>query len=143
MVNRWVGIGRVVDEKVELRRVNGDVPVGRFTLAVDRPLRNGGSEKGKEREADFIDVTVWRRLAETCSAHLSRGRLVAVEGRLRIRSYEDQNGVKRKAAEIVADSVSFLDRKRDSAAAPDGGIPSHLAATGAALDDLMDDDLPF
>jgi single-strand DNA-binding protein len=76
-------------------------------LAVDRPFTN----QAGERETDFIDIVAWRKLAEQVSQHLSKGRMVAVEGRLQIRSYETQDGQKRRVAEVVADAVRFLDRK--------------------------------
>ncbi len=81
-------------------------------MAVDRSFVN---QQG-ERATDFIDIVAWRRLAEQVTQHLSKGRLVAVEGRLQIRSYETQDGQKRKVAEVVADAVRFLDRKGGAAA---------------------------
>ena len=104
MLNRIILIGRLVADP-QLRYTQNGVAVGSFTLAVDRPYSQDG-----EREADFIDIVTWRKQAETCANHLTKGRLVAVEGRLQIRSYDDQNGVRRKVAEIVADQVRFLDR---------------------------------
>jgi single-strand DNA-binding protein len=106
VLNRIVLIGRLTRDP-ELRYVPSGHPVASFTLAVDRPFAN---QQG-ERETDFIDVVAWRKLAEQVSQHLSKGRLVAVEGRLQIRSYETQDGQKRKVAEVVADGVRFLDRK--------------------------------
>jgi single-strand DNA-binding protein len=88
--------------------------VAGFTLAVDRSFVN---QQG-ERATDFIDIVAWRRLAEQVTQHLSKGRLVAVEGRLQIRSYETQDGQKRKVAEVVADAVRFLDRKGGAAGEP-------------------------
>ncbi|HEY8531941.1 MAG TPA: single-stranded DNA-binding protein, partial [Limnochorda sp.] len=106
------------------------VAVTNFTLAVDRPFTN---QQG-EREADFIDVVAWRRLAETVANNLSKGRLVAVEGRLQIRSYDAADGTRRKAAEVVADTVRFLDspRRRE-----DEGGGSDEA------DFMTEDDVPF
>nr|PZN59708.1 MAG: single-stranded DNA-binding protein [Sphaerobacter thermophilus] len=102
-------VGRLVRDP-ELRYTPQGVAVGSFTLAVDRPFTNSQGE----READFIDVVVWRKLAETIAQHLQKGRLVAVQGRLQIRSYEDRDGNRRKAAEVVAHEVRFLDyRKRE------------------------------
>ena len=102
-------------------------------LAVDE-LRNQQGE-----EADFIDIVVWRRLAETCANHLFKGRLVAVEGRLQIRSYDDQNGIRRKAAEIIADNVRFLDRASDG-----GGQQSESSHGQTAFEPEPDfDDVPF
>jgi single-strand DNA-binding protein len=75
---------------------------------VDKPF----ADKDGKRGADFIDIVAWRKLAEIVANNLEKGRLVAVEGRLQIRSYDDQNGVRRKAAEIVADQVKFLDYRR-------------------------------
>lgn len=104
MLNTVVLIGRLTADP-QLRYTQSGVAVASFTVAVDRPFTN----QGGEREADFIDIVTWRKLAETCANHLSKGRLVAVQGRLQIRSYDDQNGVRRRASEIVADTVRFLD----------------------------------
>ncbi len=106
MLNRIILIGRLTRDP-ELRYVPSGQPVASFTLAVDRPFVN---QQG-ERATDFIDIVAWRRLAEQVTQHLNKGRLVAVEGRLQIRSYETQDGQKRKVAEVVADGVRFLDRK--------------------------------
>jgi len=104
MLNRIILIGRLVREP-ELRYTPNGIAVSRFTLAVDRPFTN---DQG-ENEADFIDIICWRKLAETVAEHLDKGRLVAVEGRLQIRRYEDKEGKKRRASEVVASQVKFLD----------------------------------
>jgi single-strand DNA-binding protein len=106
VLNRIVLIGRLTRDP-ELRYVPSGHPVASFTLAVDRPFAN---QQG-ERDTDFIDIVAWRKLAEQASQHLSKGRLVAVEGRLQIRSYETQDGQKRRVAEVVADGIRFLDKK--------------------------------
>lgn len=129
MLNRIVLIGRLTRDP-ELRYVPSGHPVASFTLAVDRSFAN---QQG-ERETDFIDIVAWRKLAEQVSQHLSKGRLVAVEGRLQIRSYETQDGQKRRVAEVVADGVRFLDRKAT-------GVPA-----GAAQEELAEEseqDVPF
>jgi single-strand DNA-binding protein len=130
VLNRIVLIGRLTRDP-ELRYVPSGHPVASFTLAVDRSFAN---QQG-ERETDFIDIVAWRKLAEQVSQHLSKGRLVAVEGRLQIRSYEAQDGQKRRVAEVVADGVRFLDRKAT-------GVP----AGGAAQEELAEEaeqDVPF
>ena len=104
MLNTVILIGRLVADP-QLRYTQNGIAVTSFTLAVNRPYT---SQSG-EREADFIDIVTWRKLAETCANHLSKGRLVAVQGRLQVRSYDDREGIRRKAAEIVADQVRFLD----------------------------------
>jgi len=104
-LNRVILIGRLTRDP-ELRILPSGVPVATFTLAVDRPFIN---QQG-EREADFIDVVVWRKQAESVSNHLGKGRLVAVEGRLQVRRYETQEGQRRRVVEVVAETVRFLDR---------------------------------
>ncbi len=106
-MNKVILIGRLTADP-NLRYTRSGNAVANFTLAVDRPFTNQGGEK----ETDFIDIVTWRKLAEIVANNLEKGRLVAVEGRLQIRSYDDQNGVRRKAAEIVADQVKFLDYRR-------------------------------
>ncbi len=106
MVNRVILIGRLVRDP-EVRTVASGQAMARFTLAVDRGFANADGH----READFIDIVVWRMLAEQVAEHLRRGRLVGVEGRLQIRRCETAQGKRRRAAEVVADRVRFLDRK--------------------------------
>lgn len=115
MLNRVVLIGRLTRDP-ELRYLPSGQPVATFTLAVDRPF--SGSQG--ERKADFIPVVAWRKLAEQVSQHLAKGRLVAVDGRLQIREYETQDGQRRRAVEVVADHVRFLDRKVTEPAEPAG-----------------------
>ena len=110
-MNHIVLIGRLVADPV-LRYTQSGVAVTSFTLAVDR---NRSKEDG-QRETDFIDIVTWRKLAETCANHLNKGRLVAVSGRLQIRRYDDKDGIRRKAAEVVAERVQFLDRAKQDGA---------------------------
>ncbi|MDR7554823.1 MAG: single-stranded DNA-binding protein [Armatimonadota bacterium] len=131
MLNRIILIGRLTRDP-ELRYVPSGQPVASFTLAVDRPFTN---QQG-ERETDFIDVVAWRKLAEQVSQHLSKGRLVAVEGRLQIRSFETQDGQKRRVAEVVADAVRFLDRKAAGAAVA-------APAQGEEFAEEVEEDVPF
>lgn len=134
MLNRIILIGRLTRDP-ELRYIPSGQPVASFTLAVDRPFVNQQGERG----TDFIDIVAWRRLAEQVTQHLNKGRLVAVEGRLQIRSYETQDGQKRRVAEVVADAVRFLDRK---AGAPEAAE----AAPGAEAEPESEqggDDVPF
>jgi single-strand DNA-binding protein len=123
--NKCTFIGRLTRDP-EMRFTSSGVAVANFNLAVNRPFTNG---KG-ERETDFIPVTVWRKLAETCANNLGKGRLVLVEGRLQIGSYTDKEGVKRRTFDVVADTVRFLDwgkdkKDKDVPEAPgaDEGVP--------------------
>ena len=106
MINRIILVGRAVRD-AELRYTGSGAAVTRFRIAVDRPFTN---QQG-ERETDFIDVVCWRKLAETVGAYVRKGRLVGVDGRLQIRTYEDPNGVRRVQPEVVADRVAFLDAR--------------------------------
>lgn len=129
MLNRIIIIGRLTRDP-ELRHTQSGKAVANFTLAVDRDRSNAQGEK----ETDFIDVVVWDKQAENVAQYLGKGRLVAVEGRLQVRTYEAQDGTKRKAAEVVANSVQFLDKKRD-----DGAGASELGSEVS----FDDDDVPF
>lgn len=128
MLNRVILIGRLTKDP-ELRYTPSGVAVATFTLAVDRPFKN---QQG-ERETDFIPIVVWRKLAETCSNYLNKGRLVAADGRLQIRTYDTAEGQRRWVTEVVADNVQFLDSATDSGRTPPGDLsgPSR------------DDDIPF
>lgn len=107
-MNKNILIGRLTKDP-ELRYTGSGVAVCKFTLAVDRPFTN---KEGK-KEADFIDIVCWRLTAENVAKYVGKGRQVAVEGRLQIRSYDDSQGIRRKAAEIIADNVEFLGSKND------------------------------
>ena len=117
MLNNVVLIGRLARDP-EMRYTPQGKPVGGFTLAVDRPFTN---QQG-EREADFLDVVVWGKLAETCANHLSKGRLVAVSGRIQTRTWTAKDGSKRKAVEVVAEQVRFLDRPATNAEAAEEAV---------------------
>jgi len=131
MLNKVILIGRLTKEP-DLRYTPSGTAVAKFTLAVDRRF-----SKDREKEADFIDIVVWQKLAETCANYLGKGRLIAVEGRLQIRSYDDNQGIRRKAAEVIAENVRFLDRAKESgtAAGENQGYGSEIG--------FNEDDIPF
>ena len=122
-VNVVTLIGNLATE-VEVREIGPDKKVASFLLAVDRASRDGG--------ADFVPVAAWDRQAELCAEYLGKGRRIAVDGRLKSRSWEDE-GKRRSALEVVARRVEFLGGgpRRDE---EDGGgdvIPFEApAATG-------------
>jgi len=105
MLNRVILIGRLTRDP-ELRYTPAGVAVTQFTLAVDRPFTN---QQTREREADFIPVVTWRQLAETCANYLRKGRLAAVEGRIQVRNYDNNEGRKVYVTEVIADNVRFLE----------------------------------
>lgn len=107
MLNLVVLTGRLVQDP-ELRYTPGEgIAVANFTLAVNRPF----SRQQKEREVDYIKVVAWRKQAENISSYLKKGSMIALEGRLQARSYDDKDGTKRKVVEVVSRSVQFLDGK--------------------------------
>ena len=89
---------------VELRDVGDERKLATFVLAIDRPGPAGG--------ADFVRVAAWNKQAETCGRYLAKGKRVAVDGRLRSRSWEEADGKRRTSVEVVANAVEFLPGER-------------------------------
>lgn len=107
-MNSVVLTGRLTKDP-EVSYTQGQMAICRFTLAVDRPRR-----KDSEQSADFIRVTVWDKLAENCGRYLSKGRQVAVNGRIQTGSYKDRNGQAVYTTDVVANHVEFLGSKGDN-----------------------------
>jgi single-strand DNA-binding protein len=105
LLNRVILIGRLTRDP-ELRYTPSGVAVTQFTLAVDRPFSN---QQNQQREADFLNIVTWRQLAETCANYLRKGRLTAVEGRIQVRNYDNNEGKRVYVTEIIADNVRFLE----------------------------------
>lgn len=133
MMNKVILIGNLTKDP-ELRYTNNGTAVCTFTLAVNRPFTN---QQG-EREADFINIQVWRALAEACASHLAKGRKVGVCGRLQTRNYENSEGKKVYVTEVVAEEVEFLSPTQNQSS---GGYNQDPFA-GETID-ISDDDLPF
>lgn len=129
MLNKVILIGRLTKDP-ELRYTPSGVAVATFNLAVDRPFLNQQGEK----EVDFIPIVVWRKQAENCANYIGKGRLVAIEGRIQVRTYEDK-GQKRWATEVVAENVRFLDYKK--------GQQSDLGNKFGDEVNFSDEDIPF
>ncbi len=136
MLNKAILVGRLTkDPELRYTPANG-VAVTTFTVAVSRRFTN---QQG-EREADFIPVVVWRKQAENCANYLNKGSLVAVDGMIQVRSYEDKEGQRRWVTEIVADSVQFLSRKGDNQG--QGEKESYGGLKGDEVS-IAEDDVPF
>ncbi len=105
-MNRVCLVGRLTT-KPELRYTNSNLPFSRFSIAVNRTFSNSQGQ----READFINIVVWRKQAENVCNFLDKGSLVSVEGRIQTGSYDGQDGNRRYTFEVVADSVQFLESK--------------------------------
>ncbi|SEB27696.1 single-stranded DNA-binding protein [Paenibacillus sp. 276b] len=143
MLNRVILIGRLTRDP-ELRYTPAGVAVTQFTLAVDRPFTSQGGEK----EADFIPVVTWRQLAETVANYCRKGRLVAVEGRIQVRNYENNEGKRVYVTEVIADNVRFLEsqnkdnNKSNSNSNRNSNNQDPFSDSGKPID-ISDDDLPF
>ncbi|MBM3459858.1 MAG: single-stranded DNA-binding protein [Armatimonadetes bacterium] len=143
MLNQVTLIGRLANDP-ELKLTPSGVSVSRFRVAVNRPYTN---QQG-EREADFIDVVAWRQPADFAGNYLNRGCLVAVVGRLQIRSYEDQQGIRRRSAEVVCETLKMLARPRDPGEGGGGGnygsqAPAYSGGNTGSADDSTPYDDPF
>ena len=139
MVNRVVLVGRLVKDP-ELRKTNSDVSFATFTLAVDNRVREADGTRG----TIFIDCRVFRDQAENMVKFTRKGSMVAVDGSLNHRNFERRDGTKGKAIEIIVDSVTFLEPKKD-APVEEPKFDDIQAPSNNNLDsiDLPDDDLPF
>ena len=143
MINNSVLMGRLTTTP-EFRQTSGGVSVTSFTLAVERSF----VKPGEERQADFIDCVAWRNTAEFITRYFQKGSMIAVTGSIQTRTYEDKNGNKRKATEIVVDQASFCGNKSENQQntanyTPAAVTPSYQP-TGADFDEIgADDDLPF
>jgi single-strand DNA-binding protein len=126
LMNKVILIGHLANDP-ELKYTPSGVAVSTFRVAVSRPFTNAQGE----READFIDVVAWRQSAEFAANYLGKGRLVAVEGRLQVRSYQDQQGNKRRVSEVVCDNLKSLSRPKDGEGQGNGGDkPAAAPANG-------------
>ncbi|WP_342433740.1 single-stranded DNA-binding protein [Neobacillus sp. FSL H8-0543] len=108
MINRVVLVGRLTKDP-ELKYTPNGIAVATFTLAVNRQFSNPQGE----READFLNIVVWRKAAENVANYLKKGSLAGVDGRIQVRTYE-QDGKRQYFTEIVADNVQFLEPKGSS-----------------------------
>lgn len=108
-MNKVFLIGRLTRDP-ELRYTGNNTPVATFSLAVNRNFTN----QSGEREADFINIVVWRKQAENVKNYLNQGSQVAIDGRIQTRSYDGNDGQKRYVTEVVADNVEFLGSKNSS-----------------------------
>ncbi|MFA5113289.1 MAG: single-stranded DNA-binding protein [Candidatus Margulisiibacteriota bacterium] len=126
MYNKAFLIGNLTRDP-ELRYTTSGIPVARFAIAINRFKKGGG------QDVDFINIVAWRRLAEICGEFLKKGRPVAIEGRLQIRSFTGRDGQKRTMTEVVADNMQMLGSKPGAGPSKDVAPAAEEAA----------DDIPF
>src|SRR5262249_44084027 len=148
-INRVVLVGNLTKDP-ELRHTPSGTPVCSLRLAVNTRRKDGATGEWTEKP-NYFDITVWGNQGESCAQYLAKGRPVAVDGRLQWREWDAQDGTKRQAVEIIAESVQFLGGRQEGelgAAAPSGNqyVPAAAAAaTTEATADFggADDDIPF
>jgi single-strand DNA-binding protein len=152
-MNKVILIGNLTRDP-ELRYTPNGVAVATFTLAVNRPFSN----QNGEREADFINIVAWQKLADVCATYLRKGRQSAVVGRLQTRSYDNKEGRRVYVTEVVAEDVRFLGGNREQnnnqgysndsgshggyGGFDNGGFDDPFADNGRPIN-ITDDDLPF
>jgi len=157
-MNKVFLIGRLTRDP-ELRYTGSNTAVASFTVAVNRNFTN----QSGEREADFIQVTVWRKQAENVKNYLTQGSQVAIDGRIQTRNYDGEDGKKVYVTEVIAENVEFLSSKGSTGGAPSTGNTSQptpydfgeksepkgtdvksnpFADFGSSIE-ISDDELPF
>jgi single-strand DNA-binding protein len=139
--NRVILVGNLTRDP-EIRYTQSGKAVTKFTLAVNNP-------RNKE-ETTFVDIVAWDRLGETCNTYLKKGSNTLVEGRLVIRSYDDKDGNKRKATEVVIDNMQMLGARQGGGDGGGGGEyagarsgTANGSSAGDSFGDELDDEIPF
>lgn len=109
MLNKVILMGRITQD-LEVRQTPSGVSVLSFTVAVQRSY----ARQGEERQTDFINCVAWRQQAEFIGRYFRKGRMIALEGNLRTRTFDDKNGTKHYVTEVFVDNVSFTGEKSDN-----------------------------
>ncbi len=144
MYQKWIGMGRLTKDP-ELRYAGGEgsTAVCKFTIACDKRMSKESKDKAKANgrpTADFIDVVAFNKPAELVSNHFKKGDPIMVEGILQIRSYEDSQGIRRRAAEIILDQLVFPANGKRNGGIEEAPFPE---GAGGATPDIDPDDIPF
>jgi single-strand DNA-binding protein len=153
-INRVVMTGNLTADP-ELRSLPSGMSVCSLRIACNTRRKNGSSGEWEDKP-NYFNVTVWGAQGENAARYLSKGRPVAIDGRLEWREWEAQDGTKRQATDIIADSVQFLGSRDDTGGTPGGGFTGNGASKGSdvpvderdfqpapAAGGSGDDDIPF
>ena len=149
-LNKVVLCGRMTADP-ELKTTASGIAVVSFTLAVNRRYQSKGADGAQAQQADFINVVAWRQTAEFISRYFRKGSALCITGSIQTRSWQDQQGQKRYATEVVADEAMFVDSKNEGGAVSGQytdsyNAPSYSSSPASApkFEELKtDDDLPF
>ncbi len=152
MYNKAILVGRLTADP-ELKQTTSGISVCSFSIACDRPF----SSKSGEKQTDFINIVAWRQNAEFISKYFSKGRAIGIDGSIQTRNYEDKNGNRRTAVEVVVDRAFFVESKNASSSAPSAASAPSFGHPSAPADPVSyssgsfsdfeeiegEDDLPF
>ena len=148
MLNRVILMGRITQE-LELKQTANGTAVLSFNIAVDRSY----TKQGEEKQTDFITCIAWRKTAEFINNYFGKGRMIAIEGQLRSRTYDDKNGTKHYVTEVYVDNVSFTgEPKQDGTSTqntpqqntpPKNNTPQQSVGIDGFEDIIDDDGVPF
>ena len=143
MINNVVLVGRLTKD-VELRYTPANQAVATFTLAVNRTFKNANGE----READFINVVIWRQAAENLANWAKKGALLGITGRIQTRNYENAQGQRVYVTEVVAENFQMLESRNQQQGQSQNNQQQQFANqpdpfSGGTPMNLSDDDLPF
>lgn len=136
-ISRTVLLGRITQD-LELKQTPSGVSVLSFTVAVDRSY----AKQGEERQTDFISCVAWKQTAEFISRYFGKGRMIAVEGQLRTRTYEDKNGVKHYVTEVYVDNASFTGESKERDHIHNNPETSYRG-NDEDYEEILSEDVPF
>lgn len=137
-LNNVTLLGRICND-IELRTTTTGKEVAAFCIAVDRSF----AKAGEQRQTDFINIVAWGSTAKFIKDYFSKGSMIAIQGSIQTRSYEDKNGNKRTAFEVIAREVSFCGDKKESNPAQTTATPNINVAVDDYEEIDTDEDLPF
>lgn len=133
-MNKVILIGRLTRDP-ELRYTSSNIPSATFSLAVNRPFQN----QNGVREADFINIVMWRKQAETAKKYLTKGSLISIEGRIQTRNYDGADGKKVYVTEVVADNFEFLETKGQKTSTPMSDVSNDIEYSNAPSTNVSDE----
>lgn len=137
-MNKVILIGNLTKDPEGGETTSG-IPYSRLSIAVNRPF----TDENGERQADFFNVKCWRAQAQNCLKYLCKGKKVCVVGRLQNRTYEDKDGNKRMATDIIAEEVEFLSPSDNSSGEEKTPVKAKAEPQKPKLEEVQEEDLPF
>lgn len=140
MINRAIIVGRITKDPM-LRKTPNGTSVVSFTIACNRRIKQEG-----QPDADFINCKAWNKTADVICQYISKGHLLGVEGRIQTYNYDDKDGKRVYVTEVVADSVQFLESKKQAENVQNEAYTAHVMQNNECVNyesDIETDDLPF